>query len=349
MRCVTWAMAWLTPINAPRNLIPWQYTKLYKALVQPLMTAPLGLDPPPSDKHFCLMARGNTMVEYGLGLATCVLVAAVAFAGLNRTPLFRAPMQTGLNAQVQANTLLVRPSQPTVVNTISPSTVTLPGLLNPAYGVAVTHSQLGSLIETTGVSGTSTLLLHSFSDQLNILRQSGQLTEQQFNSLITLSDQGHHIAQRLALVESMTLNQLEGDQFRAQEVILDGELITVNRVLRSIDNNQFADNVTDLYDPIVMLNTYQASTSGEQMNHFMDLYHIVMDDLSISDPAILQQTQQLVYNIILMSDIFVTNLLRETVPPSQINQLAASQLTHSQSGQICDLGNGNETGQACLP
>lgn len=230
--------------------------------------------------------QGVSLTEYALLAGTVSLMALPALLGLgqevSKSVLSIVPAQK--KAAVPA---IVMPVSAPVTSPIAiePSPGAFPIAAQPGAPLVLSATALTNTVQTAGVNGTTTLLANSLIAVSNTLLNEGSIDESTYNTIAALANQGHVLAKIEAAVETAAkaAGNSGGSGFDRSKAILDGKSYSGP-------------------DLVTMLN----STSPE-VKAFQALQSKVLNDASISNPALKSVLSQLSDNILNIANASATS------------------------------------------
>ncbi len=301
---------------------------------------------------------GQALTEYGLtGLIILVILIPaltlldnnlnISLQGLIQGLTFRTPI-----AAVKQN--MTQPSPSSLVAT----TATTPSIVPPQATI--------QSIQTLGVNGTTALA----SDHIKILAQqlkdNDTVSEEQYNSLIQLANEGH----RLATAEDLLEEALQNKQSRLS---FEGKSYTVQEFLTVFgfqsgsyhDLNQLsASDVKPLLVPFAQM--YQQLDQANLLNteEGYKIRTLATEILALGDSLSWASCQALgiVSNnqgqAAAVSTVDMSTLSQQIIKdysyysgqlPEIANIPSVAEQTNGNSSQICATGSGTDSGQHCSP
>lgn len=201
------------------------------------------------------------------------------------------------------------------------------------------------IIETSGGSGYTDKLVLSISQLADGLRQNGEISEQQYTSLINLANKGHSIARiQQALETAMAPHSsiTPVNQWNEQ-ITIDG--VTKTMFDWSKDIGFSVDILETSTMPIELLNTMHP---GETANSFFNAYLIASKDLagSTAATAVLGHLSREILMLGELGEHVVGTLDSSTNVETVFVERYVEKIDKN-SNDICHLGNGTDTGVSC--
>lgn len=230
--------------------------------------------------------RGVSLTEYGF-IACIVMLAALpglfklsqelteSFSLMLATQS-QPPFPGEINSQHSAlgNTQAMQAPLP------SPS---LDGLSGEPLSLST--SDLVGKVQTLGVNGTTTLLANSLSAISSQLKEEGTIDENTYNAIVALANQGHTLARIEASVESAAKAAGDGggSAFDRAKSELDGKLYSGPELVAMLNNN------------------------SSNIQVFRELQNKVLNDVSLTNPAIKPLISNLSNNILNIAEAASTS------------------------------------------
>ena len=312
-------------------------------------------------KNFRHKIPGQSLTEVALAgsLIGLVSISALVLLGHHTQGLLQGASDittstSDLLQPIQGN-VAVAGSNP--VTLPMPSPVVAPGIV--PIDVSATASQdMNSMIQTAGANGATTLLADNIETLAKQNLDSGEINQDQYNQLIALAKQGHHMASIQAAVEALTNDpNVNASTYNNTLITVDGKTATVVDFAKSIGFN--------LPSGVPLADVLQGSSvANAETASFIKLYNSATANLS---PAMKDQMKTLGTDILILSDTVAAASDYRTYDavtaadmmghmqdrinyygnPVIINDNATA--THADSSQICTAGNGSDSGQTCTP
>lgn len=292
---------------------------------------------------------GQSLTEYTLiGLAIAVLlVPALTLLGKN----INAQFQNMLASPGTFKAIATNNSQPggslgqsESGNSSQSLTVTL------SNGKTITLStypkDIRNYVSTTGSNGGTEILANTLIATAEQLLAAGEMDKAQYNDLVALANQGHKIASIEKAVEDAAHNLPPGEKLSWEtQVTWEGQQLTAYDLYLKI--GYFYVTKNDLQTTGYLNETERAGTDVKQLQ---TLYQNALSSGALSDPSVQTLVSGLTTDIASMSYDFIVamnQLVDGSLSPSQLNESLASQLTHSDSADICKTGSATDSGIQC--
>jgi Flp pilus assembly pilin Flp len=282
--------------------------------------------------------RGHGVTEYGLVavLVVAAIIGALALFGKN------------INLAFSGMVPHVEPKPPSLSVTHTSGASGSSGGLGAGGDTSLDSALSGSLsttVMTSGVNGSSTILANAMETVANQALQTGNLTEDQYNTLIQLSNQAHKLAEMEAVIEAAAENYRRGDgYFLDLYVTYEGRRVTIGSLYDKMGYKRSGrDDLASIDDPL-------NSRAYSETQAFIDLYNDLERSGALSDSYMNSVVTRLSTNILYLNDsldIALRNIVRENIRPSELQDSAASTVTTSNAVSICTTGNGTDSGSAC--
>jgi hypothetical protein len=207
-------------------------------------------------------------------------------------------------------------------------------------------AQISKNVATTGANGTTALLANQLESIGQQLLASGELTQDQYNALVALANQGHYIGQMERTLEQIAANSTDAAAFKATLMqypelagIASGDYYLV------FGYGTGSSDPTLVTDPLGSVDIAHGATKD-----FLLLYQEVLNSGALNDPAVKQLVDTLTADIGYLSEVALDSAIDITygaIPPSQMQEQMVSDTTHLDSQQICTTGSGTDTGTQC--
>lgn len=309
----------------------------------------------------CGNSRGNSLVEYILPLC---LIAVLATSLVKLLPSFQefltgamgTPEGVSAEQKMKIRQLGENPYHKTLQLTLADGTV---------MSVNNYPLELGKSIDTIGSDGTTTALSDALQQLARQLRAEGKITEDQFNRLAQLSNQGHRLAELMRQLEvSAEQSGTDKNRFFNQSIMVDNQPVRVEAVAMSFSNSPSSDRdqiAQLLNDPSLSLGSYQnyfdpqhpeALFIGNEQRAFVTLFRSASENGAMAEPAIQRLVSDLASKILLTTRA-VSSATHDAYTagsganPNGFRDLVASKVTHTNSADICSAGGGVDQGIHC--
>lgn len=302
--------------------------------------------------------QGQSLQEYAMlfGLVVIVAVAAVSTLGNQSSALIDNSRQTlvGSKSPFSKNAGLLQ-SAPLAIPGVTTATVTL------ADGSKITltdyPTDLAQSVETVGVDGTSKLLAATLKSLAKQLRDSGKISDIEFDQLASLSNKGYQLAEIEGMIEDAARGAKDRNTFiQSSFGVGDTHYGSLAELARSIGWQGADDQSDSLIDFLDSRSLYKKGgmlMPGEFLYSFYDSFRAVDEGGKITDPVVSALVLKLTEQIASLSDSLetVTTDIVSLPEEGEINALLKSKLTSRlgtyKAGGICALGGGAESGVQC--
>ena len=285
--------------------------------------------------------KGQAISEYGLigALVAVLVIPALVILGGNLNSLFGGMFGSGKPATTVA--LSSSPTSPTAQPTTTASSTTPPATSTtsqpgiPTAGVSVTMADgttlalpsyptnLSATVSTSGANGTTTILANNLQSMATQMLDAGKITQEQYNSLISLANQGH----RMALIEK-TIEDFATTDPSGQGML---EMASIPFEGKNYHKDDLSAKV---------------GAGGSESALFQQLYQDVANQGLLNDPAVKALISQLTNNITAIGNAFAgATYMADS--SREITKDTASQLTNQDSASICTTGNATDSGVHC--
>jgi hypothetical protein len=247
-----------------------------------------------------------------------------------------------------------------VISVPIPSPIVAPGIvpINVSTVSATPSQDMNAMIQTVGANGATTVLADNIETLAKQKLDSGEISQDQYNQLIGLAKQGHHMAEIQAAVEALNKNpDVNASTYNGTLITVDGKTATVADFGKSLGFN--IPSGVPLTDVLQGSSVANAETAA-----FIKLYNSATASLS---PAMKDQIKTLGSDILILSDTVAAASDYRTYDavtaadmmahmqdrinyygnPVIINDNATA--THADASHICTTGNGSDSGQTCTP
>jgi len=211
------------------------------------------------------------------------------------------------------------------------------------------ENNLGRVVLTTGVNGATNILADTLKSIADQLKASGEINSTQYNALIGLANSGHNLASVEATFEGIVASSPNASA-----------MSTSMGQNPSLSETDASGNPTGWYvlgfhhggepNPLTIANPMDASQALPATKEFLDAYQTVSDSGALSDPKVKSIIDSLASDISYMSQLVGAGTGQVSygqIPPDQLTSTIAAQLTHQDSGGICTVGSGSDSGTQC--
>lgn len=304
--------------------------------------------------------HGQSLTEYtiiGASVVICSLgglfllgnSVSKAFEGMlpgySKPPTSALPVANGAPAKPGEIAVATPPGKPITSSTggaltgkgLSVTTADGTVIEIPDYPKDVSKS-----IVTMGANGTTDVLASTIELTAVRLFATGEISQSQYNTLISLANQGHYLGKLAGALENAGMKTSGGD-FNNVLVTVDGAQMSVIDVAQLIG---MRGTDYDLAPPTNALSV----DAYPGLQKFNDLYQQAKQSGALSDPAInaiVSAAASNIANINVALDYAGEKLASETIKPGGITSQIASLVSHQNAGTICKSGNGQDTGISC--
>lgn len=307
-------------------------------------------------------ASANALTEYILPVAIIGIVVIMAVTQL--VPGLSARVKSSNNGApltVGSNQMLVRSMGS------NPYTQSLQ--IQMADGSVLTLNEyprdIQNLLETVGSNGTTDILAANLQSIAQQMLAQGKLSEEQYNQLIDLANQGHNLGIMEGLLEDAAIRS-NGDKnaFKLMPMTYKGQQhttaslhTTLSETIGNLENTISAQQIDPetkrifgLYETVTGDNEDKGKPIfyGRDLYNFMNSYMSASRQGALNDPTVQKVVRDLAMQIKTISvqtaaaayysfDESNTELRLE-----DFSKNVASNVTHQNSAQICQNGNGTE-------
>lgn len=294
---------------------------------------------------------GQSLNEYGLlgGLLVLAVIPALLLLGGNVTGLFKGllakPAQAPAIAATQVNPSGLPAGQS--INTQSPAgniqTLTTD---NGTTVKLYTQAELNKSVMTSGANGTTTLLAGQIEIIAKQLLDAGEIDAKQYQGIIDLANQGHKIAGIEKLLEdAAALYESDPKAFDSLKIQYEGESYTPLQLGKMLG-----------YEDIYSMQWLSGQNESETL---YVMYENLKSSGALEDPVVQSNVEGLVNRINAIADgvqTFMYQTDNSTAPVltekiqdalATVPDPPASETTHQTSGEICTVGNGQDSGTNC--
>lgn len=310
------------------------------------------IDPVRQNTKRLKATRGNALVEYLLpgGLITVVAVGALMTLSTNFNADFgmvKSDMlakNSSASKQAALHALQKQAFQAVASTAPLPGGKPGPGKGSNASSSAVSLDDMSKIIQTSGANGGTETLASTMEAYIQKLKADGTLTPAQLDILTKLANAGHDLAQgEKALQDAVNAGQ--------SSVTYNGQTYSVTDFKEQFG---FNNNVG-----IDAAKTMDASSAMGQTAPFLNLYQQAQASGALSDPNVSSQVNYLSTQIAALSDLAKWNTASDATNLSygyvtamqQVGVSSAppniSDATHGNSGAICGVGTGTDSGTNC--
>jgi hypothetical protein len=219
------------------------------------------------------------------------------------------------------------PRQPMQTLPASPVTFKLPSgtLLNLGMPTDVTES-----VQTIGANGTLIMVGTSIKSMAEQLLASGDINQEQANTLMRLANQAHHMAEIQKTLETISASYgSDTERFKNAPVTIEGKTYA----------NAYEAALSIGYND-------ETSARGGELQEFWDLYRNATGAVYMWPPelkAVLEYHAKTVNDLtdstrVSIRDIMVYN----SGTPDKLADMMVNTMTHKKSASICQMDSGNQ-------
>jgi Flp pilus assembly pilin Flp len=284
-------------------------------------------------------ATGQALTEYALIGSLVALVSLgglLAFSGTLKDMFqrFQSTMSSGQRQSASAGNAISAPQQ----SSLGPNPGQLSGMGTEALQAKTKDiiqnypTDIKEAVHTLGANGTVHMLADNILAQANKSLAAGKITPEQYNNLISLSNQGHELAEMMQLVDTAVLtNQsitFQGKEYSIQEF---GQIMGY---VNTTDPSQ---------------NLMKTPAIGE-VQDFITTYNALVQDGTLQDPENQKMVGDLVTQIVSIhqvASVTIDKVFTGSLPPEKLNAERASGAIDVRSSDICNIGSGEDQGSKC--
>lgn len=312
-------------------------------------------------------AVGQSVSEYAIIGALITVICLPALVLLNGH--FNQDLQGFTGALSKQSPVIKTLHAPTAGGSPVTNTAASAVSLSTANGVKIQLSPelslpLSQTITTLGANGSTTLLANNIQAIAQELLATGAITEQQYNALTKLSNQGHLLAEMMGAMDEAAQRKeyASTDAFFYEEPIyVNGQKTTPYDVWNQLGylppdgaykyatpDRELPQGQTYTEIPADPLQPPRPASST--MQKFIDLYSQANQSGALQDPTVKAVVEHLSQQIALTTEAVVQahgDAFMHYTPISQAASGAASKVTHVDSAGICSVGQGTDSGVHC--
>jgi hypothetical protein len=289
------------------------------------------------NSYSCNRCPGQGLSEYTL---IGFIIATVAIVGL---------AQLGINLNGHFGSM-IDARQPVNVSSVGKTDIS--NGINVSQGLRFTTAKglvidlpgyphsLSQTITTAGANGTTDLLANNLESLAEQLLKSGEISQTQYNSLITLANKGHELAVVEGKFEQIAAESASG--YEMEKAIEQDSTLGYwhrGRFYYNLSYLEGDNDPTTLRDPLT-------EPAKSYIQEFLDVYRSTLKNGSLQDPSVEQVVSNLVANIAYLANVVggtSGQVATGQFPPDQM----ASYMMHQDSTGICAAGNGTDSGFQC--
>jgi hypothetical protein len=248
----------------------------------------------------------------------------------------------------------VESSADTVSSDISPGNVFSHQLT--AIEQAALGKTLSDKVLTLGANGTTTLLASQLTALAEQLRSEGKIDEKQYNAIMDLANQGHHMAMiQMKVEDAIKASQGDPKKFKKMTIEVDGKLYN------AVDAGLILGFKNVGVDKLVsedLLNTHYEPAA--ELDRFISLYHQTESLGVLSDPSIKAVIDSAALQIVSIGEFVEGNTWEYSAgvlkleKGEDINKYMADDAAfmavdaiHSEASRICKAGDLKDSGVQC--
>jgi len=216
-------------------------------------------------------------------------------------------------------------------------------------------TNLSKAVETTGVNGTTEMLLGSLESIAKSLKDQGKLTSEQASIFADLANKGHKIADIERTIHDLG-QQCNNDSvcFNSTQVTYDGVTYKNAWELAGQQVGKHEEGGDPYFWQTNSLGGKDMSNGSEwgvTSQGFYDELARLQNSGALNDPQINSIVTGLVGNITKIADTMESetfiNVVYGSSKPADINSLVAAKTTDGDAAKICTTGQGTDSGIHC--
>jgi Flp pilus assembly pilin Flp len=291
---------------------------------------------------------GNTLPEYAL-IGSLVIVGSVGglillggnlqgeFSSFGQSLKRIQPSQSasGFNlSQIAAQTGLSPSGNSVMYTTRTGAVIALPDYPQP----------ISTTVNTIGANGTTALMANQILKIAQQLLDAGDISEEQYGTLVALANQGHYIAEVERILEAAAAQVTTSEEYESTTVSFNGKEYTMNSLRMLIGFGTGSNNPATIKNPLSDTRAYPEASK------FQALYQAAIESGALSDPVSRQIVETLATEIVYLSEVAnctSTEILQNSLTPDQMTQRLTSHMTHRDSSGICREGRSLDNGIQC--
>lgn len=204
---------------------------------------------------------------------------------------------------------------------------------------------LATKLQTLGANGTTELLANQIAELAKSLYEQGEITEAQRNTLLTLANKGHEMAQVERMLEDYVAMAGENrQQFNNMKIEFQGKQYTPMELSKLIGINRVQpETIKDFFR--------EARDTGSLLADFQSLYLEAEKNGSMQVPAIKSLVTSAASQIIITGELMEHSYYKyhdgTYDDVASMKERIVSKATNVNSWQICKSGNGLDDGTLC--
>lgn len=311
---------------------------------------------------------GNTVSEYVIIGLVVLAVAVLGMMELSESirgqmfgfghSLQRVPVN---NQSIRSAVIEAKQKDVKALSIASDAKIASSKVLAPSSVEAIQET-----VMVSGSNGATKSLASVLAAYAKQLQANGEITEEQADGLIHLSNAGHELAAGLSLIENARIHQVSSQtlNFNGRSYSSAAAMSGDFRV-----SNDVGTNIVDIIRDIGPDEMH----GGQVMERFLNVYREVKSKGAMDNPAVASVVRQLASQIVLLSDVAAdytqnnADAIGETYKQSianeymgaaaqlnfinpateDISEQTASELVDINSTRICDKADGLDTGKQC--
>lgn len=203
---------------------------------------------------------------------------------------------------------------------------------------------LSETLLTTGTNGTTAILADQIRAVADQLQLAGELTPEQYNSLIALANQGHRLGSIMGLMEQAAASARNNDEFDDTRVFFEGRYTTIEKLEDGLgyDRAGYGEMPTD---PLSM-----SWEPDKDIKSFIKAYQLAANNGALADPLTKSIIQELASEIAMITAAMDNAQWASSegdIQPVTLLDSVASSITHTDSAGICVTGKAQDSGIQC--
>jgi hypothetical protein len=290
---------------------------------------------------------GNTLTEYALIGLFILLVCIVAVTSLG----------SNLSTTFLGMVPLPAKDEPRAASAPNPAGSLAASFATGSHPITITLSNGSSIhisgysqdmvttIETLGANGATDMLANTMQAMADQMLANGTISREGHAHLTALSNQAHYIASIEKALEQAATQASNRDEYNDTPILFNGKTYPSPQELRMlIGYYNGSHDLNDITDPM------NDSTAAPETAAFQTLYKQALQSDALKDPVALQTIQTLSKQVALLSSVSsvaTVKIVTAEIPPTDMVQYMAGDISHEKSGGICKTGNGEDNGVTC--
>ena len=288
---------------------------------------------------------GQSLVEYSLAIgAVCLLSLGglIMLGGSLRD--FIPKILHKENAPTEQSTAPSTPASPS--STAGTSHLNITTSSGGTINVDDYPTDLKTTIVTLGANGTTDVLADTILKLAEQQLAAGTISQDQYNSLAALSNQGHYLGELAGAIQTAAANSTDGTTFNNTTAVIKGETVPIVSL-----NGMLGITGENYNDPSSMtLDALHAKDANPPLQQFNDLYQQALTSGAMNDPVVRQVVEDAASKIAQINtslDYLAGGVSTETVSATSSTTFLAGLMVHQNASTICTAGNGSDTGVSC--